>query len=93
MPNPDPRFTAAEYAARLARTRAAMAGAGVDCLIVSDPSNMHWLTGYDGWSFYVHQGVIVPPTGNPIWYGRDQDVNGAKRTADLAKAEGLACRS
>ena len=24
-------------------------------LIVSDPSNMAWLTGYDGWSFYVHQ--------------------------------------
>ena len=50
---------------------------------VSDPSNMAWLTGYDGWSFYVHQAVIVPPTGEPIWYGRGQDANGAKRTAYL----------
>ena len=44
---------------------------------------MAWLTGYDGWSFYVHQAVIVPPTGEPIWYGRGQDANGAKRTAYL----------
>jgi Xaa-Pro aminopeptidase len=32
-----------------------MEAKGVDLLIVSDPSNMAWLTGYDGWSFYVHQ--------------------------------------
>ena len=43
------------------RTRSAMAARGIDTLIVSDPSNMAWLTGYDGWSFYVHQGVVVPP--------------------------------
>ena len=83
MPNPEPRFSAAEYADRLARTRRAMEAKGVELLIVSDPSNMAWLTGYDGWSFYVHQAVIVPPTGDPIWYGRAQDVNGARRTAWL----------
>ena len=44
---------------------------------------MAWLTGYDGWSFYVHQAVIVPPTGEPVWFGRGQDANGAKRTAYL----------
>ena len=53
-------------------------------MIVSDPSNMGWLTGYDGWSFYVHQAVIVPPIGEPVWYGRGQDANGAKRTAYLS---------
>ena len=61
-----------------------MEAKGVDLLIVSDPSNMAWLTGYDGWSFYVHQAVIVPPHGEPVWYGRGQDANGAKRTAYLA---------
>ena len=86
MPNPDPRFTAAEYAERLARTRAAMEARGIELLIVSDPSNMHWLTGYDGWSFYVHQAVIVPPDGEPIWYGRAQDAAGAQRTAWLDDA-------
>ncbi|MDX0852930.1 ectoine hydrolase DoeA [Sinorhizobium medicae] len=69
-----------EYAARLQKTRKEMRLRGIDTLIVSDPSNMGWLTGYDGWSFYVHQAVIIPPEGDPIWFGRGVDENGAKRT-------------
>src|SRR3546814_19214422 len=61
-----------------------MEKAGVDLLIVTDPSNMAWLTGYDGWSFYVHQCVLVLPDEDPIWYGRGQDANGAKRTVYMA---------
>jgi ectoine hydrolase len=80
MPNPAPRFARAEYVARLAATRTAMDLQGIDALIISDPSNMHWLTGYDGWSFYVHQCVIVGPHGDPVWFGRGQDANGAVRT-------------
>jgi ectoine hydrolase len=87
VPNPEPRFSADEYAARLRKTRAAMEDRGIDLLVVTDPSNMHWLTGYDGWSFYVHQAVIVPPTGNPIWYGRGQDAAGAERTSWLPDAD------
>ncbi|WP_419694007.1 ectoine hydrolase DoeA [Mesorhizobium muleiense] len=81
---PNLKFSRGEYADRLAKTRKAMEAEGVDLLVVSDPSNMAWLTGYDGWSFYVHQAVIVPPSGEPVWYGRGQDANGAKRTAYLA---------
>src|SRR6188768_3770172 len=77
------KFTREEFAARLDKTRKAMEAKGIDLLICSDPSNMNWLTGYDGWSFYVHQAVIVPPTGNPIWYGRGQDAAGAERTSWL----------
>ena len=77
------KFSRDEFAQRLAKTRRAMEAKGIDLLIVSDPSNMAWLTGYDGWSFYVHQAVIVPPTGEPVWFGRGQDANGAKRTAYL----------
>ena len=76
-------FSREEYAERLAKTRAAMARAGIELLIVSDPSNMAWLTGYDGWSFYVHQCVLVPPDGDPIWYGRGQDAAGARLTSYL----------
>lgn len=83
MPDVELRFTREEFAQRLEKTRKAMEAKGVDLLIVSDPSNMNWLTGYDGWSFYVHQAVIVPPSGEPIWYGRGQDANGAKLTAYL----------
>ena len=85
MPEPDLPFTREEYAERLAKTRAAMEAAGIELLVASDPSNMAWLTGYDGWSFYVHQCVLVPPSGEPIWYGRGQDENGALRTAYMAR--------
>ena len=78
-------FERAEYAARLAKTRAAMDARGIDVLLVTDPTNMAWLTGYDGWSFYVHQCVIVGPAGEPIWFGRGQDANGARRTAYIGE--------
>jgi len=77
-------FTREEYAGRLAKTRKAMQTAEIDTLIIYDPSNMAWLTGYDGWSFYVHQCVVVPPVGEPFWYGRGIDANGAKLTTWLA---------
>ena len=80
MPDVDLPFTRAEYAERLARVRAAMAKAGIEVLFTCDPANMAWLTGYDGWSFYVHQGVIVGPEGDPIFWGRSMDANGALRT-------------
>ncbi|MBV9518868.1 MAG: ectoine hydrolase DoeA [Hyphomicrobiales bacterium] len=79
-------FSRDEFAKRLAKTRKAMEKAGIEFLIVTDPSNMAWLTGYDGWSFYVHQCVLVLPDGEPIWYGRGQDANGAKRTTYLGDA-------
>ncbi|MBC7163759.1 MAG: ectoine hydrolase DoeA [Roseovarius sp.] len=84
MPNPAPRFSVAEYDARLQKTREAMAARGLDTLLVTDPSNMAWLTGYDGWSFYVHQCVIIGPDGPPVWFGRSQDANGAVRTCYMA---------
>lgn len=73
-------FEMSEYDRRLALTRAAMERSGIDVLFVTDPSNMAWLTGYDGWSFYVHQGVIVPMDGAPVWWGRHMDSIGAGRT-------------
>jgi ectoine hydrolase len=75
-----PNFSRAEFGHRLGAVHRAMEAAGIDCLLVSDPSNMAWLTGYDGWSFYVHQCVIVPLGQAPIWYGRAQDMNGARLT-------------
>jgi len=84
MPDVDLPFTRAEYAGRLAKTRTAMAAAGVEVLFTCDPSNMAWLTGYDGWSFYVHQGVIVGPEGEPLFWGRQMDAMGALRTCYIA---------
>jgi ectoine hydrolase len=80
MPATDLPFTREEYARRLARVRKAMAAQNIEILFVEDPSNMAWLTGYDGWSFYVHQGVVVSHDRDPVWWGRKQDANGAYRT-------------
>ncbi|WP_425078161.1 M24 family metallopeptidase [Ruegeria denitrificans] len=80
MTHSDPAFSRAEYDRRLAKTRKAMAAKGIDCLFVEDPSNIGWLTGYEGWSFYVHQGVLIFLDADPIWWGRRQDANGALRT-------------
>jgi ectoine hydrolase len=77
---PDIPFSSSEYSRRLRLVRAEMDRRGLDALFVEDPSNMAWLTGYDGWSFYVHQGVIVTHDRDPIWWGRMQDRNGALRT-------------
>lgn len=73
-------FSKAEYDRRLAKTRTAMATAGLDAVFVTDPSNQAWLTGYDGWSFYVHQGVILTLEGEPVWWGRNMDMLGGRRT-------------
>ena len=80
MTKTDLPFTASEYARRLDLVRAGMARRDLDALFIEDPSNMAWLTGYDGWSFYVHQGVIVTHDRDPFWWGRRQDSNGALRT-------------
>ncbi|WP_181298620.1 ectoine hydrolase DoeA [Pseudomonas sp. Q2-TVG4-2] len=73
-------FSREEYALRIAKVRQAMAARGIELLVVTDPSNMAWLTGYDGWSFYVHQCVLLTLEGDPLWFGRSQDANGARRT-------------
>lgn len=73
-------FSAEEYQRRIKKTRVAMNAAGIDVLFVTDPSNQAWLTGYDGWSFYTHQGVILGLEGDPVWWGRYMDSIGAGRT-------------
>ncbi len=85
MTTPTLPFDEVEYAERLARVRRAMDAAGVDLMFCSDPANMAWLTGYDGWSFYVHQGVWVAGDGSPVWFGRDMDAAGTRRTTRLTE--------
>ncbi len=73
-------FSETEYNRRLNLAKQAMQDKGLDAMVITDPSNQAWLTGYDGWSFYVHQAVILQHDANPIWWGRMQDTAGAKRT-------------
>ena len=80
-------FDGAEYDRRIARTRERLAEAELDAVFVTDPANMNYLTGYDGWSFYVHQGVVVARDHDPVWVGRQMDAIGARATTTLPEAD------
>src|SRR5438552_3838452 len=77
-------FAKAEFAKRVAETKQRMVRGGFDLIICQDPANMCWLTGFDGWSFYVPQCVLVHVEEEwPFWFGRAQDRNSARFTTDL----------
>lgn len=77
-------FGTAEYLERIRKTKERMAEKGIEVLLVTDPANMNYLSGYDAWSFYVHQMlVVIDDEDQPLWIGRGQDANGAKLTTWL----------
>src|SRR5260221_7833254 len=75
-------FDRVEYAARLARIRGEMARRDIGLMVVTDIANQHYITGYDGWSFYTPQVVLVPVEDEePVWVGRAMDAAGGRLTA------------
>ena len=56
MPAP---FSREEYQNRLSKVRYSMSERNLDALLIGDPANMNWLTGFDAWSFYVPQVMLV----------------------------------
>ncbi len=95
MSNPPPRqgsdgprprqarmlFERGEYLDRLSIVKSRMSEKGIDLLLVASPANQFYLTGYDGWSFYTPQMVVVTlDHEEPIWFGRKMDAVGAEFT-------------
>jgi len=76
-------FSQEEYDARLAGVRARMRRQGLSALLVTDPANMYYLTGYNAWSFYTPQLVFVPAEGPMLLFTREMDAGGASRTSWL----------
>ena len=75
-------FAPEEYRRRLHAIRSEMARRGLDLLIVNDVANQHYITGYDGWSFYTPQAVLVPLADEePVWIGRAMDAAGGLLSA------------
>ena len=50
---------------------------GLDAMVIGDPSNINWLTGYDAWSFYTPQTMLVTMDTGPFWLGREMDAGAA----------------
>jgi ectoine hydrolase len=79
-------FEKGEYLARIQKIKDRMNKAGLEVLMVADPANMNYLTGYDGWSFYVPQVVVLSfDQEEPIWIGRSMDASGARHTTFLTR--------
>ena len=77
-------FSKSEFDLRIKNIKLSMNNRNLDLIIITDPSNMNYATGYDGWSFYVPQGVIISlDHDQPIWFGRMQDSKGAIVTTSL----------
>ena len=71
-------FTKEEYKARLKKVQKSMQEKSIELLISQDTANMNYLTGYDAWSFYYAQCVIVHVNvEEPICFVRAQDAGGA----------------
>ena len=71
-------FTKDEYKERLKKTKQSMQEKGIELLISQDTNNMNYLTGYDAWSFYYSQCVIVHiDYDEPLCFIRAQDAGGA----------------
>ena len=82
-----PPFAVDEYARRLALVRREMEARALDALLIGDPANHNWLTGYDAWSFYTPQVVLVTQDAGPIWMGRKMDAGAATLTTYLTPEE------
>ena len=79
-----PVFDIAEYKERISNTKDRMNREGIEVLLSSSPANMNYLSGYDGKSFYVPQGLILEiDEEQPVWFGRGMDANGARLTTWL----------
>lgn len=74
-------FSAAEHRRRVERVQQRMARRDLAALVVVDPANLYYLTGYDAWSFYVPQCLVVPVQGPVQLFGRPMDMQGAHYTA------------
>ena len=71
-------FSKQEYKDRLIKTKKLMQEKGIDLLISQDTNNINYLTGYDAWSFYYSQCVIVHiDYDEPLCFIRAQDAGGA----------------
>ena len=77
-------FSLTEYDSRIKKTKQKMQERGIEVLLVTNPSNMNYLTGYNAWSFYVQQMIILfIDKEEPVWLGREMDANSAKLTTFL----------
>lgn len=83
-------FPVKEFEGRIHRVREELVRRELDGILVSDPANMYYLTGYNAWSFYTPQALYLPLNGEPVLIMREMDGLGAHRTASLGAEQVIA---
>ncbi|MGO4889249.1 M24 family metallopeptidase [Anaerobacillus sp. MEB173] len=74
-------FKKEEYQDRVKNVKMSMEEQGIDVLLITDPANMNYISGYDALSYYVPQGVIVAlDLEEPVCIVRLQDLFCATET-------------
>lgn len=63
-------FAPAEYDARLSAVQSEMGRRRIDLLILNDPENVYYLSGFRTVGFYSYMALIVPVEGRPIHVNR-----------------------
>ena len=76
-------FDAAEYKARVARARDAMATHDLDGLLLFAPESHYWLTGYDTFGFALFQCMVMCADGDIHLLTRAPDLRQARYTSTL----------
>lgn len=81
-------FDRAEYQRRIDTLKRRAEAAGIDVILCPDPSSIYWLTGYDGWSFYVPQLAGISRADDlPFIIVREMDIATALATSWLPEAQ------
>jgi Xaa-Pro aminopeptidase len=80
-------FDSAEYDRRIATTQEQMRSRGFELLVIGEPANMNYLIGYNAYSFYSPQVLVLPANGEPVFYVRHIDGPGAILTTRLTEEQ------
>src|SRR5262245_38461766 len=82
-------FEHAEYQDRLRRARAVLRDHAVDGMIVHDPANIFWLTGWRGKGYQIYQALILTVDERPLsLLTRTSDVFEAQMTSIVDEVQG-----
>lgn len=79
-------FEKQEFARRISLVKQEMECREMDTLLISEPSNIYYLTGYEAYSFYVFQMMVVHrDLDEPVWIGRFMDAVSVRRMTHLSE--------
>jgi Xaa-Pro dipeptidase len=73
----------AEIDRRMTATRAALAEAGLDGLVMFKPESHYWLTGYDTFGYCFFQALVLRADGDLVLLTRSADLRQAQLTSTI----------